>query len=180
MNSFYKQEMVKSVLLVVLGLLLLFKPGMATKTIAYVIAAIFIINGIIHIVGYIRGSSGEMSDGTKTYAGVGGLVIGVLSIVFAFMIGWVFVSFIPIMLGIVILINGIVKMNQVMELVKMNEGGWLFIAILAVVNIAIGVVAILNPFDTANLLIRVIGIGFLYGGITDLIAGGYVSGKRKY
>jgi uncharacterized membrane protein HdeD (DUF308 family) len=81
------------------------------------------------------------------------------------------------MLGIVILINGIVKLQQVAELVRMNEGGWLFIAILAAVNIIIGIVAILNPFDTANLLIRVIGIGLLYGGITDLIAGGYVSGR---
>jgi uncharacterized membrane protein HdeD (DUF308 family) len=177
MKSFYKQEMVKSVLLIVLGLLLLFKPGMATKTIAYCIAAVFIINGIIHIVGYFKNSSGEMIDGTKTYASTRELVIGVLSIVFAVLIGWVFVSFIPIMLGIVILINGLVKLQQVMDLVKMNEGGWLFVAVLAVINIVIGVVAILNPFDTANLLFRVIGIGFLYGGITDLIAGGYVSGK---
>jgi uncharacterized membrane protein HdeD (DUF308 family) len=169
--------MVKSILLIIVGLLLLFKPGMATKTIAYVIAAIFIINGIIHIVGYIRGMSGDVTDGLKTYSGTGELVIGILSIVFAALIGWVFVSFIPIMLGIVILINGIVKLQHVAELVRMNEGGWMFIAILAVVNIIIGIVAILNPFDTANLLFRVIGIGFLYGGITDLIASGYVSGR---
>lgn len=177
MKSFYKQEMVKSILLIVVGLLLLFKPGMATKTIAYVIAAVFIINGIVHILGYVKGMSGGVTDGLNTYSGMGGLVFGILSIVFAVLIGWVFVSFIPIMLGIVILINGIIKLQQVAELVRMNEGGWLFIAILAAVNIIIGIVAILNPFDTANLLVRVIGIGLLYGGITDLIAGGYVSGR---
>lgn len=180
MNSFNqlnKQNILKSLIMIVAGVTLLLYPQMATNTIAYIIAAIFIINGVIHIVGYFRGPvhGTESEDGLKSYSG--GLVIGILSIIFAGLIGWVFVSIIPIILGIIVLISGLIKLEQAVELLRAKEDGWIVILIMAGINIVVGALALFNPFDTANLLVRIIGIGLLFGGVTDLIATGYISKK---
>lgn len=168
-----KELVLRSILMIVAGITLLIYPEMTTNTIAYIIAVAFIVLGIINIVGYFRGEK----SGSKSYKY--GLVIGVLLIVFAALLSKLLISLIPVVLGIIVLISGLLKLQQAVELLQAKLDGWKPIMIFAAINIIVGCLAIFNPFKTANFLLRIVGAGLLFGGITDLISSGYVSSKLK-
>ena len=164
---------VRGLLLTILGLLLTVKPDLATNTISKVVAIVLVINGVVNIVGFITNKPVETSDGYLEYGSNRRLITGILSIVFAGLVGWAFVSIIPIILGVLVLGSGIIKLTNAMEYKKMTGGNVNFgVVILAVINIILGLVVLCNPFGTANMLLRVIGIGMIYAGITDLIYSG--------
>ncbi|MBE5945258.1 MAG: DUF308 domain-containing protein [Lachnospiraceae bacterium] len=174
--SFIKEQkgtVIRSIILIIAGVVLLFYPEMASNTLAYGIAFVFIVMGIVNIVGYFRQS--DKALGGYDY----GLVIGILLIVFALLISKVLISLIPIILGFIVLFSGLMKLQQMCELLRHEVEGWIPVAVMAGVNIIAGCLAIFNPFKTVNLLLRIVGVGLLFGGITDLIASGYVSKKIK-
>lgn len=178
----FKTEMVfRSVVMIIAGIILIMFPAATQKTIAYVIAGALAVYGILRILRYfgIIGNRESEIGGLKEYASSMDLVTGILLIVFAALVAKVLIAFIPVVLGIVVLFSGLVKLEQAVELIRSQRGNWLGIMILAVVTIIVGVLSIFNPFATNNILLQVIGAGLAFGGITDLIATGYVSGKFK-
>lgn len=174
--NYLKDNIVKSLLFVLVGAILIFNPGMANNTIAGIISLILVINGVVHIIGFIRANGKTTVDGYKSYGSSSGLIIGIISIVFAALIGKFFVSFIPIVIGVLVLVSGLGKLREAMNISKLGENATIMY-ILAAISILIGLVVLFNPFETANLLVRIIGIGLVYDGITNLIATGYFSGK---
>lgn len=167
-----KSMILRSIILIIAGITLLIYPEMTTNTIAYIIAFVFIIAGVVNIVGYFKDSS---ETGGYKY----GLILGIILIVFAALISKILISLIPIILGFIVLFSGLVKLQQAVELLRAKFDGWMPIMIMAVVNILVGCLAIFNPFKTVNFLLRLVGAGLLFGGITDLISTGYISSKTK-
>ena len=43
----------------------------------------------------------------------------------------------------------------------------------------LGVVLVLNPFDTAIVLFRIIGVGLIFSGVSDLVTSLYMAKKVK-
>lgn len=172
-----KGIVLRSIVMAAVGIMLLLYPEMAQNTIAYIIAAVFVINGIIHIVGYFRNTS-KTEDGLNSYSS--GLVVGILCIVFAVLISKVLIRIIPIVLGLIVLFSGLVKLQQAVEIIRMKRDGWMGIMIMSVITIIAGLLAVFNPFKTGSLLLRIIGAGLLFGGITDLISTGYMSKKFRH
>lgn len=172
-----KGIILRSIVMAVAGITLLLYPEMTQNTIAYIIAVVFVINGIIHIIGYFRNAS-KSEDGFNSYSS--GLVVGILCIVFAALISKVLIRIIPIVLGLIVLFSGLVKLQQAVEIIRMKREGWIGIMIMSVITIIVGLLAVFNPFKTGSLLLRIIGAGLLFGGITDLISTGYISKKFKH
>lgn len=178
----FKTEMVfRAVAMIIAGIVLILFPAATQKTIAYVIAGVLAIYGILRVLRYfgIIGGNRQETGGLKEYASPMDLITGILLILCAALLTKVLMAFIPIVLGIIVLISGLIKLEQAVELIRSGYGNWIGIMALAVVTIIVGVLSIFNPFDTNNILLRVIGAGLTFGGITDLIATGYVSGKFK-
>lgn len=168
-----KGTILRSIILIVGGVTLLLYPEMATNTLAYIIALVFVVMGVINIIGFFRNDKGD--EGGYSY----GLVVGGLLIIFAALISKILISLIPIILGFIVLFSGLIKLQQVFQLTRHKVDGWVPIAVMAGINIVVGCLAIFNPFSTVNLLLRIVGAGLLFGGITDLISSGYVSKKIK-
>lgn len=175
----FKTEMVfRSIAMIIAGIVLLLFPEATQNTIAYVISIILVICGILKIISYFRRAPGKVGE-LNEYASPMDLVVGILFIVLAALVAKVLLSIIPIVLGLVVLVSGLIKLEQAVELIRAKQGNWVGIMVLAVVTVIVGLLAICNPFKTGSVLLRVIGIGLAFGGITDLIATGYVSGKLK-
>lgn len=168
-----KGTILRSIILIVGGITLLLYPEMATNTLAYCIALVFIVMGVINVIGFIKNAKGT-GEGYSY-----GLVVGVMLIVFAALISRILISLIPIILGFIVLFSGLMKLQQVFLLTNNKVDGWIPIAVMAGINIVVGCLAVFNPFDTVNLLLRIVGAGLLFGGVTDLISSGYVSKKIK-
>ena len=59
------------------------------------------------------------------------------------------------------------KLQNSVDLLRLGHGTWHVAFALAIINIVFGVVLLINPF-AKEILITLVGIGFVYSGATDL------------
>ena len=157
---------ISSVIYVALGVILLIWPEMTAKNICYVVGVISIAVGVVNLIDYIRK---DYSVDAYRYNLVYGLVFILLGIVIFVKVETV-ISIIPFLLGFAVTVSGLLKFQNAVDLVRMKYNGWGIVMIVSVLNIAFGVVLILNPFESAMILFICIGIGMIYSGVSDLIA----------
>ncbi|MCM1286740.1 MAG: DUF308 domain-containing protein [Clostridium sp.] len=168
-NDLRRGHGIRLIMLVLGGLLLVF-PGTAQKTLANIIAIAFVIMGVVKILSYF-GKPKEDAYGYMEYKSKSVIVIGILYIVLAALIAKVLISIIPILLGIIIALNGIIKLQYSLEVKKnIPDSRWQPMLLAAVIMLAVGVVILLNPFKTNNLIIRIIGGILVFESIFDLAA----------
>jgi uncharacterized membrane protein HdeD (DUF308 family) len=78
------------------------------------------------------------------------------------------VMIIPIIFGIVLIIHGIIDFKQAFELKEKYYKYWWFALILGVLNIGLAILLFGNPFSTTATLIVMIGVSFVYDGVSDI------------
>ena len=79
-----------------------------------------------------------------------------------------FVSILPFILGLYLIFDGVVKLQAAIDIKKEGYQKWGILLLLAVLMIALGVVILLNPFQSAQALITFIGICMLLDGVINL------------
>lgn len=162
---------IKSTLLVmagfyiIIGLLMLLFPHLVSNTICYIIGALCLITGGIAIYTYIGSEMyGPMAMIT--------LVISIVFIalgVFVVMNPEVFASFIPLVMGIVLALEGFSRLQSSMTLKKYNYDKWWGVLAGAILVFIFGIVLILNPFTSLTILIRVLGAFLIVDGVSSLL-----------
>lgn len=157
---------ISSVIYVALGVILLIWPEMTAKNICYVVGVISIAVGVVNLIDYIRK---DYSVDEYRYNLVYGMVFILLGI-FIFVKVETVISIIPVLLGFAVTISGLLKFQNAVDLVRMKYSGWGIVMIVSILNIAFGIVLIMNPFASAMILFICIGIGMIYSGVSDLIA----------
>lgn len=168
------QEIGGAVALLICGLVLLLMPELTLVTIANVIGILVIIIGAFFLIGYFLRK--ELAAGNNDL--IKGLVIVCIGI-FICVKSELVVSVLPVVLGIGVVLSGILKLQHAFDLKRMGFDTWVRIGLTSAVNIFIGLIVILNPFSTVAWLMRLVGIGFLFSGVTDLITTIYVSKKAS-
>ena len=168
------QEIGGAVALLICGLVLLLMPELTLVTIANVIGILVIIIGAFFLIGYFLRK--ELAAGNNDL--IKGLVIVCIGI-FICVKSELVVSVLPVVLGIGVVLSGILKLQHAFDLKRMGFDTWVRIGLTSSVNIFIGLIVILNPFSTVAWLMRLVGIGFLFSGVTDLITTIYVSKKAS-
>ena len=168
------QEIGGAVTLLICGLVLLLMPELTLVTIANVIGILVIMIGAFFLIGYFLRK--ELAAGNNDL--IKGLVIVCIGI-FICVKSELVVSVLPVVLGIGVVLSGILKLQHAFDLKRMGFDTWVRIGLASAVNIFIGLIVILNPFSTVAWLMRLVGIGFLFSGVTDLITTIYVSKKAS-
>ncbi|MDE6024812.1 MAG: DUF308 domain-containing protein [Lachnospiraceae bacterium] len=157
-------------LMLILGILFTAFPGTAQKVLGTVIAIVFVVLGVVKILSYFRKPQ-ENIYGYMEYNSKSVIVIGVLYIVLAALISKVLLAVIPVVLGIIIMTNGLIKLQFGFEIKRnSDDNGWLFMIVTSIIMIALGAALLFNPFKANNFFIRIIGIGLLFDSVFDLIA----------
>lgn len=158
-----KETMAAAVVYICSGLFLTVFPETTAKSIGYVIACFLLIMGLRSIFNYM------MRDVSVVFYH-NDLVVAALFILASigvFINVEAVVSVIPFILGIIVSISGVIKLQNAINLKRLNHGGALTVFILAAANIIFGVVLIINPFQVMTTLIRIVGIGLIFSGVTD-------------
>ena len=168
------QELGGAVALLICGLVLLLMPELTLVTIANVIGILVIIIGAFFLIGYFLRK--ELAAGNNDL--IKGLVIVCIGI-FICVKSELVVSVLPVVLGVGVVLSGILKLQHAFDLKRMGSDTWVRIGLTSAVNIFIGLIVILNSFSTVAWLMRLVGIGFLFSGVTDLITTIYVSKKAS-
>ncbi|MDE6517337.1 MAG: ATP-binding cassette domain-containing protein, partial [Acetatifactor sp.] len=75
-----------------------------------------------------------------------------------------------------IMVSGLFKLQGALDVQRMGGNAVLILG-LAVVNVVIGILMVINPFESAMLLYRLLGAGLLFSGLTDMASTLYLSSK---
>ena len=151
---------------ILLGLVLLFIPGLATSVLFNGIGVVCILIGLVHAIKYLTLNAREAVVSNDMALGLAWIVGGLSVIIFKGLL----VSLLPILFGLVILVGGVIKIQSTLGFKRMNSGKWYWEMICAAVSAVLGILILANPFSTALLMMRVIGISLLIEGCMDLIS----------
>lgn len=152
--------LIGSVLFILLGIMLIVKPGISFDILCVCIGLGFIVFSVVNIVAKLK------------VPGIGGLLLfGDIMIGLA---GVYFVSapnlikgFIPIVLGIVMLYHAVTDIRAALLLKAMGER-YVISMVIGIITLVISLFVLLNPFGTGDLMIRLVGVAFLYDGVSGL------------
>lgn len=160
-----------AVLCIILGVVLVIYPNTSLAIVCRAVGVIVLITGLGFLISHVRG--GIFSWFYKL-----DLVLGIL---FAILGGYILlnplglISIIPIVFGVLLIYHGISDLGQALELRKYEADRWWLSIIIAVITIGLGILIMRNPFDTMDILMRIIGISLIYDGLSDLLIVGKFS-----
>lgn len=153
-------------LYIVLGVVLVIWPNTTGDIICTFFGAVLLVYGAITIISFFVHDSRMGAFGFD-------LMVGILATALAILFlarPEVLLSFLPVALGIYIVIDALLNLKRALEMRRMAYEHWWVILLLSLVSAALGVVVLLRPVSTAALLIRIIGGVFIYTGLSDLWA----------
>lgn len=154
-----------SIGLLLLGLLLFFKSGATLIAISYIIGAILIALGVIAILKFIKGESKDIFNSLNIVYGVISAIAGIFIITTPEMIG----SIIPIVVGIVIIFSSSMKLQQALLLKDLSKNYLISSLITAILCLICGVVILFNPFKSAVVVTKLIGLFITIYAVLDII-----------
>ena len=159
-------EMSVGIAISALGLVLTIWPGLASSVVFNAIGIIGIIIGTVHLVRYFMLDSQAAMESRGMFIGLMWLVGGILLMALK---GFL-LSLLPVLFGLVLLVGGIGKLQYALNFKRMGAARWYLELAGAILSIAFGAIILINPFGTALLLMRIVGIAILIEGAQDLVS----------
>ena len=153
-----------SVAYIVIGMMLLIMPQTSLLWICYAFGAVVLITGIVCLIQYarIRGTGF-----TAPFMLVGGVITAGLGI-FTLAKPQVVASFLPIVFGIFIVVDGLSRIGSAIDLAKRKGQKWWVLLLLSIVSVALGILLVLHPFGAAVSVVMVCGILLIVEGAMNL------------
>ena len=153
-----------SIAYVVLGVLLLVMPETSLLWICYAFGAVVLLTGAVCLVQYarIRGTGFA-----APFMLVGGVITGALG-VFTLLKPAVVASFLPVVFGLFIVVDGLNRIGSGISLAKQQGRRWWVLLLLGVLSIALGLFLILRPLDIALSVVMLCGILLIVEGVLNL------------
>lgn len=166
---------VTSIICIMLGGVLIFFPKEVNEMIAYVIAAAMFLFSIIETYNYFRKDvKNEFYRNDLVFAVVA-LVAGIILLAKREII----VGLIPVILGALIIISGVKKLQNALDLIRLKLDGWKSLLVLSAINIIFGIIMVVCALETARVITVIIGVGLVFSGGSDLFAMIWISKNAK-
>lgn len=169
-------NIVMGILSAVVGVILVIFPGTTLRMIGYLVSAALFLMGIVSIIIYMRRKTEDNFMKNDFLKGLVAITLGVCTILKVEVV----ISLLPLILGIIIIISGCSKLQETIDMARVKSPSWLILLIAAIINIALGVLVVCNPFDTMKLLVTIIGIGMIFGGVTDVFITLHIAKKNGW
>ena len=151
---------------VAIGLIYIFSPVPAMEVICYIVAAAMCVYGVFAFVEYF------VKPKTEAF-GSFGLVKGMTLVVFGVFI-FLNPSFVANMLatlvGISMIIDGVVKAQYSIDLLRLKSDAWWYSLIPAAVVFILGAIIAFNPGETAKGFMVFVGISLLIDAVADIFS----------
>lgn len=157
------------------GILLLINPIGFTSGIIIVAGTVFVITGLISIIGYFKADALKAAVSRSLMKGLAALLAGAFCI---FRSQWFIITFpvLTIIYGVAVLVTGLGKVQLTVDMLRLKNNKWFLAAISAAVSVIGAVVILSNPFASTAVLWMFTGISLIVEAIFDTIIM-IVSGK---
>lgn len=165
-NKIFKSSILGALALVVLGVLLIFESEATIVTISYVIGGVLVAIGVLALLKFYKEVKENDDTGMDLVYGIVSIVLGIVVISNPKAIA----SIIPIIMGLIIILNSGTKLQYSIELKRNNNNLWKSTMILSLISTLCGVLLIFNPFKGAAFITRLIGFLILLYAVLDIIS----------
>lgn len=167
---------------IVIGILMFFYPSQIINAVCIVLASILFVLGARYLLEYRRNNEISNFYRYELVAGIALILGGIVVLCYMKLI----LSFITYVIAIIIIISGLMKVENALDLRKMGSN-WIPLMVFAVICIMLGIAVLMMPMDdndngtstASGFLIQASGIILAVTGFVDLITTLSVSGKIK-
>lgn len=167
---------------IVIGILIFFYPSQIINAVCIVLASILFVLGARYLLEYRRNNEISNFYRYELVAGIALILGGIVVLCCMKLI----LSFITYVIAIIIIISGLMKVENALDLKKMGNN-WIPLMVFAVICIMLGISVLMMPMDdndngtstASGFLIQASGIILAVTGFVDLITTLSVSGKIK-
>lgn len=171
-----RMEILMAVVSLLIGVIMVIYPQKTMSIICYAIAAAILIYGIVDIISYFTAKS---YDGAFSLTLLKGIIASVIGIVI-FINPKYLATFIPIVLGILLIIDGITSIQKSVFLKNNNIYFWHISMIESIITFAFGIFVLINPLNVEKAIIICLGIAFIWYGISSVWNYLYVQKKINF
>ena len=97
-------------------------------------------------------------------------LLGASMMLFALLRPHVILSFLPFVLGALLLLDGVGKLPVMLDAIQTHAPGMAYGVASTLVPLILGIVLLINPFQAAQMVIQFFGLGLILDGVADFIA----------
>lgn len=154
-------NMISSIIFLILGLLLVFKTEGTINLISSIIGCILLINGGFSTIKYFKENDNKVN-----------IIYGIVAILAGFILilnPTTIVSILPFVLGIYFTVSGIIKLKYALDIKNYQRRTPVFMVIVSILMMVCGVLFIINPFEGAVAITKIIGIYLIIYSVLDII-----------
>ena len=160
-----------SLLYIGLGIFLLLGPGMALNIVCYALGGVVLACAAVQLVRYFTAERGLFQSQLTLIFGLVCLGLGVFLLIRSDIV----VRILPVVFGLFVLFDSLGRVQNALELRRCGYSNWKVFLALALLSVVLGVVMILNPFATMELLVMAIGVILVLEGAINLLGGLYTA-----
>lgn len=164
-----KSMLVTSIVTLVLGIVLVIEPTGSIKMLTAIIAIMCMLMGGFQLIDYIRKPREEKMTSLSLILAIILLSVGL----FLFINNEALVKFITVIIGITICVKSLFKLQFALNLKGISDK-WKNNLIAAIIGMSLGIIIFINPFESASLFLRIIGIALVIGSVLELVETGMV------
>ena len=154
-----------------LGLALLLWPEVSLRVVCYLFGGVILVKGLLSVWSYLRAGERAFFDYFSLVFGVAAAALGA----FLLMKPDTVVSVLPLLVGLYVIVDGVVRLRSALELRAMGYRNWWSFLVLAGLSAVLGVLMVANPFKTVELLVMAIGLVLLVEGAVSLAGAVYAA-----
>ena len=157
-----KYSIITIIVTAVLGVLLISKPDQMIAYTSLIIGVAVILSGVVALINYVVKKDSKLP-----------LVMGIIAVISGVIICCAYRQIVSVMIffmGIILLVGGILDLVNSIDVAKRHYRSWIFTVILSIASIVLGILSIVNPFDTQSKIVQLIGGGFLIFAVLELSA----------
>lgn len=155
---------VSSALCVILGLVLVFRPGLSMRIVCTAVGVVLILSGAMRMIDYFTARDGSLFSQANLIFGIVLAVVGVWIVLKPDKV----MAIIPIIVGIVIAIHGLHNLQQAVELWRDKYDRWWVALILGVLTVGFAVLLVCRPFAAIDTVVMMIGLFLIYDGLSNV------------
>lgn len=168
MKEFFKGikngYLLSGIIYTIVGLVLLIWPYTSVAIVCKAIGIVSIAQGVIHLIDYFRDTTHLLMK-YNLFIGIFGLIIGF----FLFFGVNEMMVIIPIIIGILLLIDGCMNIQKSFDLKRIGYSHWYVQLIMGALLMIGSIVLMVNPFGSATLLLRYVGVCLIVDGINEFV-----------
>lgn len=149
---------------ILLGLVLLLWPEIAGKIVCYALGVLILIFAVIRVVNFFMDKKVYFIINLDIVVGLVAAGIGIFILIRPDIV----ISFLPFVIGLFLLFSSILDFQKTFLLRDYGNTRWKSSLVLTCIKMIFGIFMLVSPLFFAETFMRLIGIGLIYNGLSEL------------